>query len=69
MLSFATLFKRGPESSRPRKGLELDVDELSAIFMTVVEHVATMHQSINIFVGALDEAGDGTEDQNTSHQI
>jgi hypothetical protein len=36
--------------------------------MTVVDHVATM-PPVNIFVGALDEASDGTDDQNTSHQI
>jgi hypothetical protein len=36
--------------------------------MTIVEHVVTM-PSVNIFVGVLDEASDGTDDQNTSHQI
>jgi len=36
--------------------------------MTVAEHVATM-QPVNIFVGALDEASNGTDDQNTSRQI
>jgi ankyrin repeat protein len=42
--------------------------ELRAFFISAVE-LAARTQPVNIFVDALDEASDGTDDQNTSHQI
>ncbi|KAG9228112.1 ankyrin repeat-containing domain protein [Amylocarpus encephaloides] len=44
------------------------VNELHAFFTTAVEHVAET-RPVNIFVDALDEASDETEDQNMSHRI
>ena len=60
--------ERSRSQGDPGKDWNWHVNELRAFFMTAVEHVATI-QPVNIVVDALDEASDGTDDQNTSHQI
>ncbi|KAH7330053.1 hypothetical protein BKA65DRAFT_460559 [Rhexocercosporidium sp. MPI-PUGE-AT-0058] len=66
---FRHAFKeRSKSQGDPGKDWNWHVNELRAFFMTAVEHVAKT-QPVNIFVDALDEASDGTDDQNTSHQI
>jgi ankyrin repeat protein len=60
--------ERSKSQGDPGKDWNWHVNELRAFFMTAVEHVATI-QPVNIVVDALDEASDGTDDQNTSHQI
>ena len=60
--------ERSGSQGDPGKDWNWHINELRAFFMTAVEHVATI-QPVNIVVDALDEASDGTDDQNTSHQI
>jgi len=59
---------RSESQGDPGKDWNWHTNELREFFMSAVEHVAKT-QPVNIFVDALDEANDGTDDQNTSHQI
>ncbi|KAG9228857.1 hypothetical protein BJ875DRAFT_219133, partial [Amylocarpus encephaloides] len=60
--------ERSRSQGDPGKDWNWHINELRAFFMTAVEHVAKT-QPVNIFVDALDEASDGTDNQKTSHQI
>ncbi|KAE8440868.1 hypothetical protein EG329_006366 [Mollisiaceae sp. DMI_Dod_QoI] len=60
--------ERFKSQGEPGKDWSWHANELRAIFMSAIELIART-QPVNIFVDALDEANDGTEDQNTSHQI
>ncbi|PQE33429.1 Ankyrin repeat-containing domain protein [Rutstroemia sp. NJR-2017a WRK4] len=52
----------------PGKDWDWHINEIYDFFISAVEDAATT-QSVNIFVDALDEADDGTDDRDTSHQI
>jgi ankyrin repeat protein len=52
----------------PGKDWDWHISEIYEFFISAVEDTATT-QSVNIFVDALDEADDGTDDRDTSHQI
>jgi ankyrin repeat protein len=52
----------------PGKDWDWHINEIYDFFISAVEDAATT-QSVNIFVDALDEADDGTDDRNTSRQI
>ncbi|PQE30879.1 ankyrin repeat-containing protein [Rutstroemia sp. NJR-2017a WRK4] len=52
----------------PGKDWEWHINEIYGFFISAVEDAATI-QSVNIFVDALDEADDGTDDRDTSYQI
>jgi ankyrin repeat protein len=52
----------------PGENWNWHVEELCALFMKAVEHVAGT-QPLNIFVDALDEVSDGTEDQDISDRV
>ncbi|KAM0130840.1 hypothetical protein ACHAO1_007621 [Botrytis cinerea] len=52
----------------PGKDWDWHISEIYEFFKSAVEDAATTH-SVNIFVDALDEANDGTDDRDTSHHI
>ncbi|KAM0148092.1 hypothetical protein ACHAPG_010208 [Botrytis cinerea] len=52
----------------PGKDWDWHISEIYDFFKSAVEDAATTH-SVNIFVDALDEADDGTDDRDTSHHI
>jgi ankyrin repeat protein len=52
----------------PGKDWDWHINEIYGFFISAVEDAATT-QPVNIFVDALDEADDGTDDRDTSHQI
>ncbi|ATZ48862.1 hypothetical protein BCIN_04g00800 [Botrytis cinerea B05.10] len=52
----------------PGKDWDWHISEIYDFFKSAVEDAATTH-SVNIFVDALDEADDGTDDRDTSHRI
>ncbi|KAM0168551.1 hypothetical protein ACHAPF_010891 [Botrytis cinerea] len=52
----------------PGKDWDWHISEIYEFFKSAVEDAATTH-SVNIFVDALDEADDGTDDRDTSHHI
>ncbi|CCD51195.1 hypothetical protein BofuT4_P085570.1 [Botrytis cinerea T4] len=52
----------------PGKDWDWHINEIYDFFISAVEDAATTH-SVNIFVDALDEADDGTDDRDTSHHI
>ncbi|KAB8290901.1 hypothetical protein EYC80_008537 [Monilinia laxa] len=52
----------------PGKDWDWHINEIYDFFISTVEDAATT-QSVNIFVDALDEADDGTDDRDTSYHI
>jgi hypothetical protein len=60
--------ERSRGQGEPGKDWNWHVNEVREFFISAIEKVART-QPVNIFVDALDEANDGTDDQNASRQI
>jgi hypothetical protein len=60
--------ERSRSQGEPGKDWNWHVNELCGFFISAIEQVARI-QSVNIFVDALDEADDGTGNQDASYQI